>query len=606
MAGTLEFYQRIIESMNEGVMALDPKGKITMFNDPAGKVLGLAPEDVLEKTFGQVFMMEMEENDAFCQLIMDAVYASAVGKTDTIEFKRPDGRERVISVSTSYLRSGGDGEEDSGGVVVVINDITDITKSREKEKELNLKLRDAFIETEETNKKLAAALKKVQWIRMVITLLVVVGFSGGGYYLWQKDLLPSSVFTAQPSSASPAENRPPTVPVRVSPLSNSISLSGFVAPLEEVPITAPFDGKIRERFFVYDQRVEKGDKLFSMDTANLEKESRTAKAAVIKAQQSYQDLVNWEKGAEVAGARRNHTRAKNSLDAAKRKVEENRILFEKGIISRSEYEAAQETYTNQKLDFSASTENLEAVLDKASQENIDIAKMELINARAGFEEVRKKLSQTVVYAPVSGIIIEPTAGNSGQKDNGRIEAGSSVSQGAALVSIGNLDGLSIETQVDEIDIGKIGFGMKVKVVGDAFSDIPMTGEVRQISSNAKASGRQGPMFEVGVAIGHLTPEQRERIRLGMSANLEIMVYDNPKALMVPLSAVEIQGGEKWVTKVDKASGETQKVKVTTGMTTMDAVEIRSGLDVGDKVVLGVSRATAAPAAKTESRAIPMD
>ena len=171
-----------------------------MFNDPAGKIIGLSPEDVLDKPFGQVFMMEMEENDAFCQLVMDAVYAAAVGKTDTIDFKRPDGQVRVLSLSTSYLRPDATQKDTFGGVVVVLNDITEITQSREKEKELNLKLREAFIEAEETNKKLTSALKKVQWIRMVVTLLVVVGFSGMGYYLWQTELVPSNVFSSGPEA----------------------------------------------------------------------------------------------------------------------------------------------------------------------------------------------------------------------------------------------------------------------------------------------------------------------------------------------------------------------------------------------------------------------
>ncbi len=73
MAGKRIFYQRIIESMNEGVMALNPKGIITMFNDPAGNILSLRPDEVRDKPFGQILMMEMAENDQFCQVILDAI-----------------------------------------------------------------------------------------------------------------------------------------------------------------------------------------------------------------------------------------------------------------------------------------------------------------------------------------------------------------------------------------------------------------------------------------------------------------------------------------------------------------------------------------------------
>ena len=158
----------------------------------------------------------------------------------------------------------------------------------------------------------------------------------------------------------------------------------------------------------------------------------------------------------MAGARRSYTKAQSSLDSAKRDLEENRILFEKGIISRSEFESAQQAYANQKLDFTASEENLAAVMDKASPENIEISRMELANAEASLNEVRDKLSRTTIYAPVSGIIIMPTStGEGGSQGPKRVDSGTSVSQGGILVSIGNLDGLSVKSKVDEIDIGKI-------------------------------------------------------------------------------------------------------------------------------------------------------
>lgn len=590
MAGKIIFYQRIIESMNEGVMALSPKGTVTMFNNLAGDILGLSPEEVRDKPFGQVFMMEMEENDQFCQVILDAVYDTAVGRTETTAFKRPDGQERILSLSTSYLRPEKEGESESAGVVVVINDITEITQSREKEKELNLKLRDAFIDAEETNKKLKSALKKVQVIRLFVTLAVILGFGGMGYYLWQQDLMPTAYFSGEKTGSGNMDQVMNRVPVRVQPLNASISLSGNVAPLEEINVVAPYDGKIKERFFVYDQKVEKGARLFSMDTSQLEKSFRDAKSAYIKAMQSFRQLQQWDRSSEVSSSRRSFTKAKNSLDAAQRKLEESRLLFEKGIISRSEFESAESDYENQQMDLTAARESLDAVMEKASPENKNISGMELANARTSLDEVEQKLKNTVVYAPVSGIIIMPTGGNDGGMEGGsgkkRVEAGVSVNQGDILVSIGNLDGLSVKARVDEIDIGKIDFGMKVNVTGDAFSDIPMTGRVRQISSNAVSQGMEGPMFDVGIAIDRLTGDQKKSIRLGMSANLSIIVYENPKALMVPLDGVMIRKNKKFVQVIRQGSKIPEKVQVTTGMTTLDSVEILSGLEPGDQIVLG--------------------
>ncbi len=149
----------------------------------------------------------------------------------------------------------------------------------------------------------------------------------------------------------------------------------------------------------------------------------------------------------------------------------------------------------------------------------------------------------------------------GQK---RVESGVSVNQGDILVSIGNLDGLSVKARVDEIDIGKIDFGMKVHVTGDAFSDIPMIGRVRKMSSNAVSQGMESPMFDVGIAVEHPTEDQKKRLRLGMSTNLSIIAYENPNALMVPLDRITVRGNEKFVHVLRKGGQTPEVVSVTTG------------------------------------------
>ena len=89
-----------------------------------------------------------------------------------------------------------------------------------------------------------------------------------------------------------------------------------------------------------------------------------------------------------------------------------------------------------------------------------------------------------------------------------------------------------------------------------------------------------------MAIEDLTEAQRQRVRLGMSANLEIVVYDKPDALLVPIDAVEVRaGGEAWLNVVDRETGAVRRVRVETGATTLEAVEIVRGVEAGDEVVL---------------------
>lgn len=593
MARKIAFYQQIVESMDEGVMALDTRGQVILFNDAAARILDMDPESVRGRPFGQVFMMDMEGNDLFCDTILNAVYKSGVGLTDTMEFTRKDGDVRVISMSTSYLKTlagaEGNGKDEADvdpggdGVVVVLNDITEISRSREKEKALNHELSAAFLQMEESNRRLEGALKKVKWIRFFILFAVVLGLSGTAGYLWFQGDLSATLFPKETADPHQPGQDMATATVMARPLTAAISLSGSVAPLEEINVMAPFEGKIKEKYFVYDEKVEKGAPLVLMDTTRLEVELRQAKTAYIKAEQSFRQVRDWEKSVDVSNAKRNFTKTRISLDASRRKLEESRILFEKGIIAGSELESAESDVTNQQMDLKASEESLASVLDKGSKENVDIARMELVNARVNLEEIQEKLSMARVDAPVSGIIIKPAQQNSGSGSGGSkaLEPGLSVSQGEVLVTVGNLDGLSVKSKVDEIDIGRIQFGQKVRVAGDAFAGIPLTGSVRHISSNAVSTGNEGPMFDVEVVIETLTPAHREKIRLGMSTNLEIMVYDNPEALVLPLAAVEVRGTRKYVTVME--AGTLKEREIVTGMTTLDAVEVIQGLARGDDV-----------------------
>ncbi len=578
MAGEIVFYKNIIDNMQEGVMTLDLKGKITMFNDAAAMILGLSQEEIIHQPFGMAFMMEMEGNDDFNQAILDAVYKSAVGQKETLGFKRSDGSLVQLSMAISYLKS--DQAQDPSGVIVVFNDITEILNFQENEKQLNRQLQNAVLEAEQTNSILTSALKKVQVIRIAIILMIFLGVSGGGFYLWHMDFLSQSLFTtAPPSDQEVTPQGMQQFTVSKQPIANSVSLSGYVAPLEEINVVAPFDGKIKNKFFVYDQRTEQGEALLEMDSSKLKISLRELTSSHIKTRRKYNEVANWEKSSEVSSAKRSFTKAKNSLETAKRKLKETSLLFEKGFIPASEFESAKIALFNQNLDFAAAQEALDGVMKKGNKENCDIAKFELTNAEVNLKEIKDKLTHATVYSSVSGIVIQPT--QSSDAKNKSIEPGISVTQGEILFTIGNLEGLSIKAKVDEIDIGKIQFDQKVTVQGDAFESLPLIGRVSHISSNAVTGQSQAPTFDVTVSIDSLTQAQKKQIKLGMSTNLEIMVYQNPSALLIPLDAVEIRDNKRWVTVM--VNGELKPREVKTGMTTINSVEILDGLKENDTI-----------------------
>lgn len=586
------FYKNVLDNMSDGVMTLSLNGRIIMFNPAASAILGLSPEEVIDKTFAEIFIMEMEDNDEFNQTVLDAVYQAAVGQNATASFRRRDNSAVTLSVTSSYLRSAEGESEAPAGVIVVFNDITEIVTLQDAEKELNRQLRDAYRDLEESNKTLNAALRKVQVVRIVVTLCVVVLFVGVGLYSWNGGIVKKQALSLMEGQGTPPAGRLGAYKVEPRSLSSHISLAGTIEPLSEINVISPFQGKIKERYFEYGSFVEKGAPLLVMDTSEMEIKLREARSSYIKAKGEYEARKAWNSGTEVLRARRAFASAEN-------KLKESKLLYEKGIVPRNEYETARDQQVNQR-------EELETVLKKGSKENVRIVQFEYENAKSRLDQLELQMAQAVVRAPVGGIVIQPTG--KGEEKSKVVERGVSVSQGDLLLSIGDLDGLTVKTTVDEVDIGKIKMGQKVTVTGDAFLSIPLQGTVTHMSSQAKRSstGAGVPMFDLQVTIHSLTPEQRKVVKVGMSANLQVCVYDNPKALLIPFGAVRTKGSAHVVVVRDQKTGEPREREVKTGITTIDAVEITEGLNAGDEVMVetGPAGAFGSSAAPTGRQRIP--
>ena len=572
-------HQNILENMRDGVMALDFQGQVTLFNPAAADILGLDRDRVRGRTFAEVFLSMDEANDEFNQVVLDAVFEKAVGRQETVDFIRPGGARATLSLTSSYLR--GEGDDQARGVILVFSDITALKTLQEQERENSRKLARAYTDLEDSNARLTQTLKRAQVVRILATLAVILFFVGLGVVYFQGFTpLKSLAGLTSPAQVSDAPTRQ-VHPVRTQPLTATISLSGRLQPVEEIVVTAPFDARIVENLFIFGQRVRQGDLLLVLDVSELEVKLREARGARIKAAQKYAELRDWDDGQEMARARRSVERAENKLETDRRKLEESELLYSRGLIPANELDTAKQQLQSSNTDLISSREDLASTWDKGNPDNLMIARMELDNAEMRLAELENQLAQARVLAPASGVVVRPTVEEDKKLS---LDRGSRVTAGAALLALGDLSGLRVLTKVDEVDIGKLVVNQKVTARGDAFPGLTLSGQVAHISAQATGgSGHQAPTFDVQITIPKLTPEAEEMVRVGMSADLEVLVHDNPAALLLPLHLVRSQRGQSLV-RVLLDNDQIEEREVQTGMTTLNAVEILSGLQVGERVV----------------------
>ena len=455
------------------------------------------------------------------------------------------------------------------------------------EDENNTRLLETMGALEAKNRELEEALKSRRRMHTIALVLALVLCAGLVLYFWFSTPVGPVARQAVSRITQPKKNAVKgvqTVTVQTEALSNAISLSGKLEPLEEVMVVCPFGSKVTGKNYSFGQRVERGDTLLKLSTRELESKIRDARVKFIKARAEYEKLKDWAKSAEMAKARRGLDQAQHDLARAQSKVKDQKELFKEGIISKNELEQDEEDVRTKKAALKSAGEELESVREKGSRDNKKIASMEMENAKQQMEELEEQLGKSEIKAPVDGIVIKPTQGDGKQAKI--VEVNAPAAEGDILLAVANLEGMIVQTVVDEVDVRKVTVGQPVKVTGDAFSDVTLDGHIKHISAQAKPGDtRSAPSFEVVIKIDELPDPVQDVIKLGMSANLRVIVYENPKALTLPISAVRSEGDKRVVDVVRDGSAKPETVVVTTGLTTLDSVEITAGLSPGDKVVM---------------------
>lgn len=582
-------HDRIVACMGDGAVAVARDGTIMIVNAAAEKTFGLSAAEAVGRKFAEVFLADENALD-FAQSVLDAIYDPGQVHSGIVAYGAGEGR-RTLSVVTAEIEGTG------GGVVAVFSDVTDLDRLRESERLMADQLRrqtdelaKAYRDLEEKNESLRRAARRQQFLRIGATAFVFLLFVGIGAWNWAA---PDPGAPARPASRPAAPNGLRTHQVAAAPLAQSVALQGTVEPLQVVNVVAPFAGVLAEKRFMLGEQVERGQPLAKLGTSEMEKKHRDARSALIKAREGVAKLENWDSGSEMARARRSLEQARSSLDTSRARLEETRRLVDLGIVAENELTQNRTQAANDERSYKAAQDELRSAAANGGPDKLEIARLELANAEAAMADVERQLAQAAITAPVAGVVLQPTAAGEKSQEKAAVELGSSVQQGTLLLSIGDLEGVSLRSTVDEVEVGRLRTGQKAKVTGDAFPGLTLEGEVAHISFQA-ARGTSGvPSFEVTVRVKALTPEQRRLIRVGMSARARVQVYENQQAVSVPIGAVRLDGDGAWVSVLEPGKAEPVRRPVEAGQTTPTSVEIVKGVAPGDVLVLGPAPAPGA-------------
>lgn len=177
----------ILENMTDGVITIDLSGRILTFNPAASAILSIEQEKALNHTFGELFLLD-EENDDFTQTVLDAIYESSISHNRIVPYISK-GKQSMLSLTTSFLRAKGDAGRKIG-IIAVFDDITDLLALQASEDrltgELKAKHRELLLLEEISNKNRVlenerALARKVQE-NILPRRISIDGFESAAYY----------------------------------------------------------------------------------------------------------------------------------------------------------------------------------------------------------------------------------------------------------------------------------------------------------------------------------------------------------------------------------------------------------------------------------------
>jgi len=207
-------------------------------------------------------------------------------------------------------------------------------------------------------------------------------------------------------------------------------------------------------------------------------------------------------------------------------------------------------------------------------------------------EIETKLSDAVIEAPMSGVVIARHV-----REGELITAVSYYGAGAPIVTLGDLSTMLVKVDLNEVDVDKVSLGLQTEITVDALRDARYTGSVRRIAPASVAPagqvwGQQGASTIVRFPVEVTVEDPDVALRPGMTANIEIICQRAADVLWVPNDAIfekEDEKGKKFVSVVrgeGKGEMETEDREVTTGLSNDSRTEIASGLEEGEKIELG--------------------
>ncbi|MDG1902710.1 MAG: efflux RND transporter periplasmic adaptor subunit [Bacteroidales bacterium] len=380
----------------------------------------------------------------------------------------------------------------------------------------------------------------------------------------------------------------------------TVSANGKIQPAKDIKISPYISGEVVELYVKEGEFVKKGYKLARIDPE-----------IYLRAYEKTEASLNTSQ-ANQANSKARLSQSKAQFVKSELDFKRSKTLWEKKVISDSDFETAKSNYDVSKADVAAAEESY-----RSSQ-------FQVSSAKASLKESKENLNRTTIYAPNDGTVSKLSV------DVGeRVTGASTFSAGTEIMRIADLEVLEVNVEVNENDIVRVNLLDTAIIEVDAYLNRDFKGLVTEIATSANTIGvsaDQVTNFDVKIKMLKTSYEDLIKsdaaisspFRPGMSATVEIETETAVNIKTIAIQAVTTRADTSGRMKTAKEKREEERLssekgigsstdkieeyvfvyeegkaklrKVKTGIQDNKYIEVTEGLKVGDEIIVAPYRA----------------
>ena len=359
-------------------------------------------------------------------------------------------------------------------------------------------------------------------------------------------------------------------------------------------------------------QVKEGELLVELDSSNLEDMEKTQRIAYENALSTF-ELAKSEKetaektikehkeGIFIQEEKTNQslvTVEEENLKRAQELVKHSEMLYRKGFETYEALEAARFSVTSATLNLESAQLAVSVFLAVTKDRTLTELNGLLESKRAALRAEKTKVEQekerldTVVTqlgncninAKAEGMVVYYKPARSWGRQEDDIQEGTAVRERQKLIILPDLENMQVRMLVHESKIDWIKAGQPARIRIDAFADQVLTGIVTTVATTPE----QGPWYDRAkrnYPVNIKIDEPIEGLKPGMTAETTILVEKIMEVVKVPVQSVRTVGQNSECYVVKPGSHNPEKRLVTLGRSNDEFIQILSGLEEGDRVIL---------------------